>query len=144
MKVNEVNRLIERYLNGETSPAEEALLALEVNRPDAPAHWRIVAHMLGELTLCEALYNREQTLRRKHRLSRLITRWAVAASLAGVVFAGGWAWHRSQTEDIAVAYINNSRVDDEQEALSIGKDALCEIFSNGAPETELNELFNPE
>ena len=37
MTQQEVNRLIDKYMDGETSPQEERQLAIEVNRPDAPA-----------------------------------------------------------------------------------------------------------
>ncbi|MBO4673944.1 MAG: hypothetical protein J5616_06315, partial [Bacteroidaceae bacterium] len=57
MTQKDVNRLIDKYMEGETSPQEERQLAIEVNRPDAPAEWKIIAEMLGELTLGEALYD---------------------------------------------------------------------------------------
>lgn len=56
MTTHEINLLIERYLDGETTLAEERELALAVQREDRPAEWAIIAEMLGELTLDEALY----------------------------------------------------------------------------------------
>ena len=54
MTILEINQLIDKYLEGKTSPEEEQRLALEVNRADAPQEWLIIREMLGELTLGEA------------------------------------------------------------------------------------------
>lgn len=81
MTQQEVNRLIEKYMDGKTSLEEERQLAIEVNRPDAPAEWKIIAEMLGELTLGEALYDQEMAARKRVRLHRYIG-WSVAAVAA--------------------------------------------------------------
>lgn len=79
MTQKEVNRLIDKYMDGETSPQEERQLAIEVNRPDAPAEWKVVAEMLGELTLGEALYDEEMAERKRVRIRRYIG-WGVAVA----------------------------------------------------------------
>lgn len=81
MTQQEVNQLIEKYMEGKTSLEEEHQLTLEVNRPDAPAEWKIVAEMLGELTWGEALYDQEMKERKSVRLHRYIG-WSVAAVAA--------------------------------------------------------------
>lgn len=81
MTQQEVNRLIDKYMDGKTSLEEEHQLAIEVNRPDAPAEWKIVAEMLGELTWGEALYDEEMAARKRVRLHRYIG-WSVAAVAA--------------------------------------------------------------
>lgn len=87
MTTKAVNQLIDKYLEGMTSPDEERRLALEVNRPDAPAEWKVVSEMLGDLTLGEALY--EDTLaRRRHRRVTLYTGWAAAACIAFMLVMG--------------------------------------------------------
>lgn len=53
MTYNDTEVLIQKYLNGETTVEEERLLALEVSREDAPEDWKIIAGMLGELTIDE-------------------------------------------------------------------------------------------
>ena len=68
MTPQEVNRLIDRYMDGKTSLEEERQLAIEVNCPNAPVEWKIVAEMLGELTLGEALYDEEMAARKRVRL----------------------------------------------------------------------------
>ena len=63
MTTHEINLLIERYLDGETTPAEEHQLALAVQREDRPAEWAIIAEMLGELTRDEAMWTQPQSQR---------------------------------------------------------------------------------
>ena len=81
MTHQEVNRLIDLYMEGKTSPEEERQLAIEVNRPDAPAEWKIIAEMLGELTLGEALYDQTMAERKRVRIHRYIG-WSIAAIAA--------------------------------------------------------------
>ena len=81
MTQKDVNRLIDKYMEGETTPQEERQLAIEVNRPDAPAEWKIIAEMLGELTLGEALYDQTMAERKRVRIRRYIG-WSTAAVAA--------------------------------------------------------------
>ncbi len=81
MTQQEVNRLIDLYMEGKTSPEEEHQLAIEVNRSDAPAEWKIIAEMLGELTLGEALYDQTMAERKRVRIRRYIG-WSIAAVAA--------------------------------------------------------------
>ena len=79
MTQKDVNRLIDKYMEGETSPQEERQLAIEVNRPDAPAEWKIIAEMLGELTLGEALYDQTMAERKRIRIRRYVG-WGIAVA----------------------------------------------------------------
>ena len=81
MTQKDVNRLIDKYMEGKTSPEEEHQLAIEVNRSDAPAEWKIIAEMLGELTLGEALYDQTMAERKRVRIRRYIG-WSIAAVAA--------------------------------------------------------------
>lgn len=81
MTVEETNRLIDKYLEGLTSPEEEQRLALEVNQADAPQEWMIIREMLGELTLGEAIYNKV-VKSRKCRRWLSYGGWSIAASVA--------------------------------------------------------------
>lgn len=81
MTTKAINQLIDKYMEGKTSPEEERQLAIEVNHPDAPEEWKVVAEMLGELTLGEALYDEEMAERKRVRIRRYIG-WSVAAVAA--------------------------------------------------------------
>ena len=85
MTYQETEILIQKYLNGETTPDEERLLALEVSREDAPQEWSIIAEMLGELTIDEALF--DQIMEERNRKPRIIKMWpwAAAACIIGIL-----------------------------------------------------------
>ena len=85
MTYNETEILIKRYLNGETTAEEERLLALEVSREDVPEDWKIIAGMLGELTVDEALFDQIMAERRqKPRIIKLWP-WIAAACVAALL-----------------------------------------------------------
>jgi hypothetical protein len=90
MTYNEIEILIQKYLNGETTAEEERMLALEVSREDAPDDWKVIAEMLGELTIDEALFDKIMAERKqKPRFIRLWP-WMAAACVAAllIVFLG--------------------------------------------------------
>ena len=90
MTYNETEILIQKYLNGETTAEEERILALEVSREDAPEDWKVIAEMLGELTIDEALFDQIMAERKqKPRFIRLWP-WMAAACVAAllIVFLG--------------------------------------------------------
>ena len=90
MTYNETEILIKKYLNGETTAEEEKLLAREVAREDVPDDWKVIAGMLGELTVDEALFDQMMAERKtKPRIVRLWP-WVAAACVAAIliVFLG--------------------------------------------------------
>lgn len=90
MTYKETEILIQKYLNGETTAEEEKLLALEASREDAPEDWKVIAEMLGELTVDEALFDQIMAERKqKPRLIRFWP-WVAAACVVAllVVFLG--------------------------------------------------------
>ena len=153
MNRKETERLIDKYLEGVTSPEEELLLAGEVNQPDAPAEWKVIATMLGTLTLDEAEYDKtvkreEWSVKREEKATRSISGWkgwSIAASI--IVVAGIGLWFYSQqnsSTDIAIAYVDGQTITDEDRVLAMAEDAVCDIFSNSDAESSLYEIFNPE
>ena len=140
----ETERLISKYLEGTTTPEEEARLAQEVNQPDAPLEWKAIATMLGLLTLDEATYDKEMARRRSrtrwtHRI------WAIAASIVVVAGIGLWLYNQQDTQtNMAIAYVDGQTITDEDRVLAIAEDAVCDIFSNSDAEESLYEIFNPE
>ena len=90
MTYQETEILIQKYLNGETTAEEEKLLALEVSREDAPDDRKVIAEMLGELTIDEAIFDKIMAERKqKPRIIRLWP-WVAAACVVAllVVFLG--------------------------------------------------------
>ena len=100
MRQQDVERLIAKYLDGQTSPEEEKRLALAldsaIGRGDVPQTWRVVAQMLGELTLGEALYDKMLAERRRRKIGG----WASLVAAASVALLLG-LWLVPQ-EDIKV------------------------------------------
>ena len=87
MTNKDIEQLINKYLDGETSPAEECQLARELQRTDIPEEWQAVRLMLGELTLGAAEYdaimahrsNKPETAPKQRRLWPWVG--AIAASI---------------------------------------------------------------
>ena len=103
MTRNDTEQLIQKYLNGETTAEEERLLALEVSREDAPEDWKIIAEMLGELTVDEALFDKEMAERKhKPRILKLWP-WVAAACVAALLIVflapprgGNWSFRNQE------------------------------------------------
>ena len=85
MTYKDTEILIQKYLNGETTAEEERMLALEVTRENVPDDWKVIAEMLGELTVDEALFN--QMMAERSRKSRIVKlwRWVAAACVAALL-----------------------------------------------------------
>ena len=106
MTYNETEILIKKYLNGETTAEEEKLLAREVAREDVPDDWKVIAGMLGELTIDEAHFDQMMAERRqKPRIIRLWPWLAVACVAALLIVLLGPpredASTQSQTKQVA-------------------------------------------
>ena len=88
MTNKDIQNLIDKYLAGETSPAEEQKLALELQQyQDLPEDWQAVSMMLGELTLGEAEYDAIMA-QRKEKPSALIIALRIVSSVAAIWLVG--------------------------------------------------------
>ena len=88
MTNKDIQNLIDKYLAGETSPAEEQMLALELQqRQDLPDDWQAVSMMLGELTLGEAEYD-AIVAQRKQKPSALIIALRTISTIAAIWLVG--------------------------------------------------------
>lgn len=143
MKTEEVNKLIDKYLEGQTSAQEEKRLALELQREDAPEEWKAISMMLGDLTLGEALY--DQTLAQRSSRKRFLRLgWTAAASVALLV---GWGIHsyvNLYDQDVAVMYVNGQKITDEKQVMAQSTAVVSEIFNLSETPGDLVELFNLE
>ena len=103
MTYNDTEQLIQKYLNGETTAEEERLLALEVSHEDAPYDWKIIAGMLGELTVDEALFDQEMASRRQKPCIMRLWPWVAAACVAALLIVfltpprdGNWSFRNQE------------------------------------------------
>lgn len=87
MTDKDIQILIDKYLEGMTTPEEELSLARELQRQDIPEEWKAIRLMLGDLALGEAEYDAiittPQPLPREERIKSLTLRGR---------FGGGFHW----------------------------------------------------
>lgn len=133
MNTEAANRLIDKYLEGKTSPEEERRLALEVNRPDAPDEWKVVGEMLGELTLGEALYEDTLARRRRRRRTNFYIGWAAAACVAFMVVMGYVDYQKSPQQMVEEAALARNA---PTEAPSVEESAPAEMRHETKPAVE--------
>ncbi|WP_294744126.1 hypothetical protein [uncultured Prevotella sp.] len=99
----EIQKLIDRYLEGITTPEEERQLAHELLRVDTPEKWQAIRLMLGELAMGEVEYDDIMESRQKKTpVITMCRRWiAVAASLLLIIGIGATLWQNSNDNETA-------------------------------------------
>ena len=100
MTNKEIQQLINRYLEGETSPEEERQLALELQGDNLPEEWQVIRLMLGELTIGEAEYNAimEQRKENERKPSALLIAIRAITSIAAIYLVGLFFWLQQTPE----------------------------------------------
>ena len=93
-----IQQLIDKYLEGETSPAEERQLARALLRSDLPEEWQAVRLMLGELTMGEAAYD-EILAQRKQKPSAIILALRTISSIAAIMLIGLFFYQQSSASE---------------------------------------------
>ena len=112
MTNKEIQQLVNKYLAGETSPAEEQMLALELQqRQDLPDDWQAVSMMLGELTFGEAEYDAIMKQRNSKPSAILIT-LRIVSSIAAIYLVGLFFY--LQQEPVAKVETAYNNVEKEQ------------------------------
>ncbi len=113
MTNNDIQQLIDKYLNGGTSPAEEQQLALELSQyQEIPEEWHAVRLMLGELAIGEAEYD-AIIKQRSRKPSALLIALRVILSTAAIYLVGLFFWLQTEpTVKIETAY--NNKVEQTQ------------------------------
>lgn len=100
MTNEDIQQLINRYLEGETSPEEERQLALELQSDNLPEEWQVIRLMLGELTIGEAKYNAimEQRKENQRKPSALLIAIRAITSIAAIYLVGLFFWLQQTPE----------------------------------------------
>ena len=97
MTNKEIQQLIDKYLEGETTPVEEQQLARALQLcQELPADWQAVRLMLGELTLGEAAYD-DIMAQRRHKPSALLIALRTILSAAAIYLVGLFLWLQQDT-----------------------------------------------
>ena len=100
MTNKDIQQLINKYLEGETSPEEERQLALELQGDDLPDEWKAIKMMLGELTIGEAEYDSimEQRKEKQRKPSALLVAIRTISSMAAIYLVGLFFWLQQTPE----------------------------------------------
>ena len=100
MTDKEIQQLINKYLEGETSPEEERQLARELQGDNMPEEWQAIRLMLGELTTGEAEYDAimEQCKQKQHRPSAVLIALRAITSIAAIYLIGLFFWLQQTPE----------------------------------------------
>jgi len=115
MTNKDIQQLIDKYLAGETSPAEEQRLALALSlHQDLPEEWESVRLMLGELTLGEAEYDAIMA-QRNTKPSALLIALRIISSVAAIYLIGLFFYLQQEpVAKVETAY--NNKVEQRQPA----------------------------
>ena len=97
MTNKEIQQLINKYLEGETTPEEERQLALELQGDDMPEEWQAIRLMLGELTMGEAEYDTIME-QRKEKPSAILIALRTITSIAAIYLVGLFFWLQQTPE----------------------------------------------
>ena len=98
MTNNEIQILIDKYLEGLTTPEEELTLARELQQPDLPDDWQAIRMMLGDLALGEAEYDAIMA-QRSHKPSAVILALRAISSIAAIMLVGLFFYQQSSTSE---------------------------------------------
>ena len=97
MTNKEIQQLIDKYLDGKTTPAEERQLARTLQLcHDKSNDWQAVSLMLGELTLGEAAYD-DIMVQRRQKPSALLIALRTVLSAAAIYLVGLFLWLQQDT-----------------------------------------------
>lgn len=115
MTNKDIQKLIDKYLAGETSPAEEQRLALALSQhQDLPEEWECVRLMLGELTLGEAEYDTIMA-QRNTKPSALLIALRIISSVAAIYLIGLFFYLQQEpVAKVETAY--NNKVEEKRPA----------------------------
>ena len=94
MTNHEIQILIDKYLEGMTTPEEELTLARELQYPELPDDWQAIRMMLGELALGEAEYD-DIMAQRKQKPSAIIIALRTISSIAAIMLIGLFFYQQS-------------------------------------------------
>ena len=100
MTNKEIQQLINKYLEGETSPEEERLLALALQGDNMPEEWQAIRLMLGELSMGEAEYDNimEQRKQEQKKPSAVLVALRAITSIAAIYLVGLFFWLQQTPE----------------------------------------------
>ena len=115
MTNNNIQKLIDRYFEGKTSPTEERRLAKELLRSDIPEEWQVVRLMLGELAMGEAEYDAMME-QRTSKPSAVLIAIRIISSVAAVYLVGLFFYLQTDMPAKPTMAQNNNKMEKPQPA----------------------------
>ena len=111
MTNEKIQQLINRYLEGETSPEEERQLALELQGDNLPEEWQVIRLMLGELTIGEAEYDSimEKRKEKQRKPSAVLIAIRTITSIAAIYLVGLFFWLQQTPEQKSETAYNQGK-----------------------------------
>lgn len=158
MKKQDIHRLVERFLDGETSLKEEQQLYEYFAQDDVPGDLKPYCVMFRDLDCLKTSNEKTDfyafdegkdifTLPNALEKNPQENRWkycCVAASIV-VLFACGVLTYNRLNGNYAIAYVNGEKITDDATVVQMATDAMSEIFDNSGNATNnLSEIFNPD
>ena len=101
MTNKDIQQLINKYLEGETSPEEERQLALALQGDDMPEEWKTIRLMLGKLTMGEAEYDaimEQRKQEQQQKPSAILVALRTITSIAAIYLVGLFFWLQQTPE----------------------------------------------
>ena len=164
----DINDLLARYMEGETTQEEQRQLAEYLRETDPlPAEMKPYKQMFDliserpEVPTAKALERfgkaapspipspeeegspaAKASPPRGRGLERGLRLLPLLAAACIAAFAFILLMPQKADENLAIAYIDGKELADQTLAMQMGQEALAEIFSNGNQEQQLTELFN--
>ncbi|HHT52797.1 MAG: hypothetical protein PHR19_03605 [Bacteroidales bacterium] len=115
ISLQEVEKLIERYYEGETSVAEENLLREYLSGKNVPAQFETEKAIFG--------YFESEKERQTVRLVPRALKWvASAAAIAVVVFIS--VWLLNQPVETSYAYVDGKKITDKNEIITLAQTTI--------------------
>jgi hypothetical protein len=119
----ELEKLIERYFDGETSIQEEQILRETL--ADCPWSSEVIEEARFTMGFFAAHCQEKARTARKNHRRQLI---GIAASIAIILAAGGFAmWHQQQLSDVCIAYVNGKVVEDNHQVMALVANDLTKM-----------------
>ena len=111
----ELEQLIERYFDGETSVQEEQMLRETL--AGCPWSSEVIDEARFTMGFFAAHCHETERVAKKSNRRKFI---GIAASIAIVLAAGGYAlWHQQQSTGVCIAYVNGMVVQDDEKVMTL-------------------------
>lgn len=118
----ELEQLIERYFDGETSVQEEQMLRAAL--VDCPWSSETIDEARFTMGYFAAHSREGQRKAKKTNRRQLI---GIAASIAIILAVGVYAWHHQQPDDVCIAYVNGQVVQDNDKVMALVADDMSKM-----------------